>query len=140
MTPPNNKNAILEIVRACDDVVLATYDGEFPDLRHLTNAMNRDTHDFPLFFMTGRGTQKYGQIAQNNKCALYYFDAKTRHAVRIYGEMSPVDDIDVRRAMWRDEYSKFGYDGPDGNTFVLLRFDATKYKYYISDDMITGMF
>ncbi|MBD5400970.1 pyridoxamine 5'-phosphate oxidase family protein [bacterium] len=133
-----NINQILAIVRACDAVILATCAYDAPDARHVTNIMNRDTDDLKLYFMTSHDTPKVSQLESNNQCCLYYFDDKTRHAVRLYGTMEFVSDADIRRAHWRPEFEKFGYGGPDNPNFVLMRFVPNKYKYYVGEQQITG--
>ncbi len=131
-------DSILTVVRACDSVILATCDGDAPDARHVTNAMNLSADSLNLYFMTGRKTPKFAQLSHNAQCCLYYFDAATRHAVRLYGKIEFVDDACTRRAHWRDEYSKFGYAGPDSPDFILMRCVPRSYKYYIGQELIAG--
>ena len=131
-------NAILDVVRACDAAVVALCGGDYPDARHMSNAMNRAADDLTLNFMTSRTTRKFDQIMHNNHCCLYFFDANTRHAVRLYGDLIAVTDIKTRRAKWNPEYSKFGYSGPDDGDFVLLQFAPKSYKYYVGPEMKTG--
>lgn len=130
--------AIINDIKSCDDVVLATFGAAHPDLRHLTNAMNRDITKLNLFFMTGRGTPKYTQLKNNPYCTLYYFNPQTRHAVRLFGKMKFIDDVTVRRQYWRDEYKKFGYTGPESDDFILMRFVPDSYKIYIGHEVKTG--
>lgn len=130
--------SIIDDIKSCTDVVLATFDAAYPDLRHLTNAMNRDITNLDLFFMTGRDTPKYKQLQNNPCCTLYYFNPQTRHAVRLYGNMEFIDNMDVRRKHWRDEYTKFGYQGPESDDFILMRFVASRYKFYIGTDLKQG--
>lgn len=131
----NEKSAILDVILACDATILATCDDDTPDARHISNIMNKNATTLDLFFMTSRDTPKYAQLQQNPECALYYFDDKTRHAVRLYGKMMFVDDATVRAAHWRPEFEKFGYGGPDNPEFILMRFVPHKYKYYIGPEM-----
>lgn len=136
----NNNDAapILAVIKACDATILATYNGEHPDLRHISNAMNLDAADFNLFFMTSHETPKYTQLCRNNACALYYYDDKTRHAVRLYGKMEFIHDIVTRRKYWRPEFEKFGYGGPESSEFILMKFIPATYKYYIGPEIKTG--
>lgn len=134
----NTIRSIIQIIRACDSLQLCTCGDEYPETRHVTNAMNRDADNLDLYFMTGRGTPKYAQLQNNPKCCLYYFDAASRHAVRLFGRMEFVVDIDVRRARWRDEYAAFGYGGPVDADFVLMRFMPAQYKFYAGPHMHVG--
>ncbi len=131
-------DSVLNVVRSCDDVVLATCGDASPDVRHLTNAMNRDAADLHLYFMTGRDTPKYNQLKQNPNCTLYYFNPTTRFSVRLYGKIEFVSDMSVRKKYWRDEYRQFGYTGPESDDFILMRFMPDSYKFYIGDELKVG--
>ncbi len=131
-------DSVLNVVRSCDDVILATCGDMSPDVRHLTNALNRGTADLNLYFMTGRGTPKYNQLQQNPHCTLYYFNPTTRHAVRLYGKIEFVVDMAARKKYWRDEYCQFGYGGPEDADFALLRFILAAYKFYVGNELKVG--
>lgn len=135
---PDVQNSIMEIIRSCDAVHLCTCGGEYPDARHLTNALNRDADNIVLYFITGRTTPKYAQLRANPKCCLYYFNDVNHHSVRLFGDIEFIDDMGIRRKYWRDEYKKFGYDGPESTDFILMRFTPVKYKFYIGPTLHTG--
>lgn len=131
--------SILEIVHACDSLQLCTFGlGQYPETRHVMNGMNRAATDLTLHFLTGIGTPKYAQIQKNPNCCLYYFNDANRHAVRLFGQMEIIRDMDEKRAHWRDEYKKFGYSGADDKNFALLRFAPAEYKFYIGNEMKSG--
>lgn len=134
----NTTDAITQIIRACQAVQLCTFGGEYPETRHVSNAMNHDATDLTLYFMTGANTPKYAQLAKNPKCCLYYFDDATRHAVRLFGAIEFVTDNAVRAKYWRDEYKKFGYGGVADANFVLMRFVPAQYKFYVGQELKTG--
>lgn len=131
-------DSILSVIKSCDDVVMATCDGAYPDVRHLTNAMNRDAHDLNLYFMTGRNTPKYIQLQNTPNCTLYYFNPVTRYSVRLYGEIKFVDDMQIRKKYWRDEYKKFGYSGAESADFILMQFIPKSFKFYVGNDLKCG--
>lgn len=126
------------IVRACDAAIMATCGDGTPDARHIANMMNKSATDLTLYFMTSDGSPKVAQLKSNNRCCLYYFDDKTRHAVRLYGKIEFVTDMETRRKYWRPEFEKFGYAGPDSSDFVLMRFVADGYKYYVGEQPVSG--
>lgn len=131
-------NLILSEISVCETVVLCSFNGDYPDARDLTNALNKGTKAWPLYFMTGRNTPKYAQIAKNPHCCLYYFNPDNRHSVRLYGEIMFDTDIESRKKYWRPEYEKFGYLGPNDPDFVLMRFEPKSYKFYVGADIKTG--
>lgn len=130
--------SIINDIKSCDDVILATVDNTYPDLRHLTNIMNQDITNLDLFFMTSINTQKYTQLHANPKCTLYYFNYKTRHALRLFGHINFITDKSVRHVHWQDDYKQFGYEGPDGANFVLMQFITDKYKICIGNTTQIG--
>ncbi len=139
MTSDENIAAILEIVRACDALQLCTCGAtEYPETRHVSNAMNRDANDLTLMFMTGAKTPKAAQLRANPKCCLYYFNDANRHAVRLFGEIEFIADMALRRVHWRPEFAKFGYNGPDDPDFALMRFIPRKYKFYVASELKSG--
>lgn len=135
---PITQRAITDVITACDSVILALCGDNFPDARHISNAMNMTIDDMNLWFMTSRATPKFTQLKNNSKCCLYYFDDKTRHAVRLYGDILIENDINMRQSKWNDDFRKFGYGGPDDSDFILLRFVPYAYKYYIGNNMKYG--
>ncbi len=131
--------SVLEIVRSCDDLQLCTFGlGKYPETRHVMNGMNRDATDFNLHFLTNAHSPKHAQIVNNPNCCLYYFNPATRHAVRLFGKMEIINDTHEKEKHWRDEYSRFGYDGWQDPNFALLRFIPSEYKFYIGDNLKTG--
>ena len=132
--------SIIDIVKSCDDVVLGTnrLDG-YPECRTVMNALNADINDLELHFITDRDSPKMKQLHHNAKCTLYYFNPNTRYAVRLFGEMHVVDDIAEKQKYWCDSYCEFGYSGPDDTNLTLLQFKPHSYKFYVGDEMKTGL-
>ena len=132
--------AALDVVRACDNVLLATKrrDG-YPEIRHMANMLNRDAREMTLYFITTNYSPKVLQIACLDKCCLYYYDAETHHALRLFGVMETLDDAETRHKYWHDDFKKFGYSGPDDENFVILKFVCDEYKYYVGNEMKRGL-
>ncbi len=130
------KESILKIVRACENLQLATCAfGKYPETRHIMNAMNMGATDLNLHFLTTVGSPKYEQLSQNPHCCLYYFNPENRHAVRLFGKMQFIDDCAERAKYWRDEYAVFGYTDATDDRWVLMRFVPDSYKFYIGTEL-----
>ncbi len=135
----NVEKSILDIVHTCDSVQFVTNGLRgYPETRHLMNALNADAADLNLYFITTVGTPKYEQLEEDSHVCLYYFNPENRHAVRLFGLVEFVGDMDVRRKFWRDEYKEFGYMGPDDKKLVLMHFIPAEYKFYVGDELKTG--
>ena len=132
--------AIIDVVKSCDDVVLGTnrLDG-YPECRTVMNALNADVTDLKLHFITNGDSPKMAQLRHNAKCCLYYFNSNTRYAVRLFGEMRAIDNLDEKKKYWRDSYSEFGYTGADDANLTLLEFVPKSYKFYVGNEMKTGL-
>ncbi len=140
MQKTNDIESIINVVKSCDDTVLSTnrLDG-FPEARTIMNALNAETVNLNLHFITDRDSPKMAQLNRDAKCCLYYFNSETRYAVRLFGEMRVVDDMGEKQKYWRDSYREFGYIGADDANLTLLEFVPKSYKFYVGDEMKTGL-
>lgn len=140
MQKTNDIESIINVVKSCDDTVLSTnrLDG-FSEARTIMNALNAETVNLNLHFITDRDSPKMAQLNRDAKCCLYYFNSETRYAVRLFGEMRVVDDMGEKQKYWRDSYREFGYTGADDANLTLLEFVPKAYKFYVGDEMKTGL-
>lgn len=140
MSDNNDIQSVIDVVKSCDDLILCTnrMDG-YPDARHVANMMNKDVKNLDLHFLTGADTPKFKQIMKNHKCCLYYFNPQNRYAVRLYGEITPIDNLETKRQYWRDDFKNFGYLGADDPEFMLLEFKPHSYKFYVGNEMRSGI-
>ncbi len=140
MQETNEIQSIVDIVKSCDDVILATNRLDaFPEARTVMNALNTDVTDLNLHFITNGDSPKMAQLRHNAKCCLYYFNANTRYAVRLFGEMRVIDGLAEKKKYWRDSFRDFGYSGADDTNLTLLEFVPKSYKFYVGNEMKTGL-
>lgn len=140
MQETNEIQSIVDIVKSCDDVILATNRLDaFPEARTVMNALNTDVTDLNLHFITNGDSPKMAQLRHNAKCCLYYFNATTRYAVRLFGEMRTIDELAEKKKYWRDSFRDFGYSGADDTNLTLLEFVPKSYKFYVGNEMKTGL-
>lgn len=140
MQETNEIQSIVDIVKSCDDVILTTNRlDEFPEARTVMNALNTDVTDLNLHFITNGDSPKMAQLRHNTKCCLYYFNTTTRYAVRLFGEMRTIDELAKKKKYWRDSFRDFGYSGADDTNLTLLEFVPKSYKFYVGNEMKTGL-
>lgn len=140
MQETNEIQSIVDIVKSCDDVILATNRLDaFPEARTVMNALNTDVTDLNLHFITNGDSPKMAQLRHNAKCCLYYFNATTRYAVRLFGEMRVIEGLAEKKKYWRDSFRDFGYSGADDTNLTLLEFVPKSYKFYVGNEMKTGL-
>jgi len=44
--------------------------------------------------------------------------------------MEVIDDVDIKKEIWKDGFSMYYQGGMDGGDFILLRFTAETGRYY----------
>ena len=102
----NEIQSIVDIVKSCEDVILATNRlDEFSEARTVMNALNANATDLNLHFITNDDSPKMAQLRRNAKCCLYYFNANTRYAVRLFGEMRVIDNLDEKKKVLARQFS-----------------------------------
>ena len=140
MQETNEIQSIVDIVKSCDDVILATNRlDEFPEARTVMNALNADVTDLKLHFITNDDSPKMAQLRRNAKCCLYYFNANTRYAVRLFGELRVIGEFSGKKKYGRDSFRDLGYGGADDANLTLLEFVPKSYKFYVGNEMKTGL-
>lgn len=107
---------IIENARWCS---LITVDDEgFPVAR--TMDPFPPDKDFKIRLATNRFARKVGQIRENPKVSLYYFDQSSPGYVTLIGVARVVDDRKTKAAFWKGEWHDFYEDDNRGDDYVLL--------------------
>jgi general stress protein 26 len=70
------------------------------------------------------------QYRNNPKACIYFCDKRFFRGVMLKGTMEVVDDVDVKREIWKDEFSIYYQGGMEGGDFILLKFTAETGRYY----------
>ncbi|MDR1206907.1 MAG: pyridoxamine 5'-phosphate oxidase family protein [Rickettsiales bacterium] len=133
------KRSLVDLIKSCEDLQFCTFGlGEYPETRHVTNAMNRAIKEIELYFMTTVGSPKYKQIRANPHVCLYYYNPENRHAIRLFGMIEIISDGITKEKYWRADYKKFGYDGVNDPKFAMLHFIPKMYKFYEGKELKQG--
>jgi len=72
------------------------------------------------------------QYRHNPKACIYFYDEQSFRGVMLKGIMEVVDDIEVKKEIWKDDFSMYYQGGMDGGDFIILKFTAETGRYYIS--------
>lgn len=83
-----------------------------------------------FYWHTNSLSVKIKQYRNNPKACIYFCDEHSFEGVMLKGIMEVVDDLDTKKAIWKDEFSIYYQDGVDGGDFTLLRFTAESGRYY----------
>lgn len=95
--------------------------------------------DLSVWFGTNRITRKVGELSQDPRATLSYFDRDDPGYVTLLGEARIVTDPEERAARWKEEWQAFYADGPSSEDYMLIEFrpfriEVMSIKHAIASD------
>lgn len=77
--------------------------------------------DLTVWFGVNARSRKVHEIEANQLVTMaYHFQPESAY-VSLQGRAALVDDLEMRRRYWRQEWSEFWTDGPEGDDYLLVR-------------------
>ena len=83
-----------------------------------------------FYWPTNSPSMRIKQYRNNPKACIYFCDRRFFRGVMLQGTMEVVDDIDIKREIWKDDFSMYYQGGVDGGDYILIRFTAESGRYY----------
>ena len=83
-----------------------------------------------FYWHTNSPSMRIKQYRNNPKACIYFCDKRFFRGVMLKGTMEVVENYDIKKEIWKDEFSMYYQDGMDGGDFILLRFTAETGRYY----------
>ena len=83
-----------------------------------------------FYWHTNSPSMRIKQYRNNSKACIYFYDKRFFRGVMLKGTMEVVDDMNVKKEIWKDEFSMYYEGGMDGGDFILLKFMAENGRYY----------
>ena len=83
-----------------------------------------------IYWHTNSPSMRIKQYRNNPKACIYFCDKRFFRGVMLKGMMEVVDDIEVKKEIWKDEFSMYYRGGMDGGDFTILKFTAESGRYY----------
>jgi len=80
-----------------------------------------------IWMMTGKSSDKYRQLSENQNCLLYATDLEDGQdylELRLWGRMELLDDLETRTRFWRDDYGCYFPEGQNDPNLVVLKFST----------------
>lgn len=111
--------AAREIINEVGTCTLITLDGEAKPRARAMEAFLPD-EEFVIWFGTNSISRKVNQIINNPAVTLYYYDKQSASYVTIRGEAKIVNDIDEKKRYWKEGWSSFYPDYPDGFSLIKV--------------------
>jgi general stress protein 26 len=128
------KKQCLKLMETADAAYLSTIseDGH-PHTRMMGNLRNEQQcraakelfaghdEDFLIYILTGNSSLKMKQIRANPKVSVYFGDFAQFHTILLTGDIEEVDDPDLKKKIWQDEWKIHWPGGAEDPEFVLLK-------------------
>lgn len=134
MNEKEAKKVSLELMEAVQDAYLGTVDGEgFPQVRVMSNLRNKQQchiaeelfaghdEDFLIYMITGHSSDKMRQIRADSRVSLYFCNSAQFHTLLLLGKAEEIDDMDLKKRIWRDEWAIHWPGGAEDPEFIILR-------------------
>jgi general stress protein 26 len=83
-----------------------------------------------FYWHTNSPSMKVKQYRNDPKACIYFCDEHSFHGVMLKGIMEVVDDVEVKKEIWKDEFSMYYQGGMDGGDFIILKFTAETGRCY----------
>lgn len=83
-----------------------------------------------FYWHTNSPSLRIKQYRNNPKACVYFCDTNSFSGIMLKGTMEVIEDKDIKKEIWKDEFSMYYQGGMDGGDFILLRFTAESGRYY----------
>ena len=140
------KQKCLKLMETADAAYLSTIsDDGFPHTRMMGNLRNEQQckiakelfsdhdEDFMIYMLTGGSSPKMKQIRANPKVSVYFANAAELHTLLLVGDIKEIDDPDLKKKMWQDEWKMHWPGGAEDPEFTLLQLVPTYAKGWYKD-------
>ena len=101
----------------------------FPNTKAMLAPVKRESIK-TIYWHTNSPSMRVKQYRNNPKACIYFCDELSFRGVMLKGIMEVVDDLDIKKEIWKDEFSMYYQGGVDGGDFIILRFTAESGRYY----------
>ncbi len=128
------KRVSLELMKVMQDAYLGTVDGDgFPQMRVMGNLRNKEQcriaeelfaghdEDFLIYMLTSHSSDKMQQIRANSKVSVYFCNSAEFHTLLLVGNAEEIDDLDLKKRIWQDDWKIHWPGGPEDPEFIMLK-------------------
>ncbi|MHC4156644.1 MAG: pyridoxamine 5'-phosphate oxidase family protein [Planctomycetota bacterium] len=128
------KQECLKLMEAAEAAHLSTIDSNgFPHTRIMGNLRNKEQcriaeelfkqhdDDFLIYMLTGHSSEKMRQIRANPKVSVYFCNSAEFHTLLLVGNAEEIDDLDLKKRIWQDEWKMHWPGGPEDTEFIILK-------------------
>jgi len=140
----------LELIETSKAAYLTTIDNEgFPITRAMFNLRNKEQfpefseffanqeHEYIIYISTNTSSSKIEHIKKNPKICVYYCDPENFKGVMFGGEVDKIDDMEIKRKIWLDWWTRYYPEGLEDPDYALLRLNPKQARFYYKLQQVT---
>ena len=137
------KKLSLELMTTSKAAYLTTIDSEgYPITRAMFNLRNNEQfpefselfskqkNKFVIYISTNTSSSKVNHIKKNPKIAIYFCDPEDFKGVMFGGEVEIIEDMDIKREIWLDWWTRYYIKGVDDPDYTLLQLLPKTAQFY----------
>ncbi len=137
------KRSGLKLMEESKAAYLTTIDSDgFPITRAMFNLRNKEQfpefsklfqnqqNKFTIFISTNTSSSKVAHLSKNPKMCVYFCDSKDFKGFMLGGLVEIVDDIELKRKIWLDWWTRYYPEGVEDPDYTLLRLEPKNARYY----------
>jgi len=101
----------------------------FPNTKAMLAPCKRDGIK-TLYWHTNTSSMRIKQYRNNPKACIYFCDKRFFRGVMLKGTMEVLEDMDIKKEIWKDEFTMYYKEGINDPDFIIIRFTANNGRYY----------
>ena len=117
------------IDKQSSSIISSVDENGYPNTKAMLSPVKREGIK-TFYWHTNSPSIRIKQYKNNPKSCIYFYDEKSFQGVMLKGIMEVIDDNEIKKEIWKDEFSIYYKDGFDGGDFIILRFTAESGRYY----------
>lgn len=137
------KKICMELMETSKAAYLTTIDSEgYPITRAMFNLRNKEQfpefsefyngldNEYEIYISTNTSSSKFDHITENPKIAVYYCEPDDFKGVMFGGNVEIIDDINIKKKIWLDWWTKYYLKGLNDPDYTLFRLKPKIAEFY----------
>jgi general stress protein 26 len=83
-----------------------------------------------FYWHTNTSSMRVPQYKNNPKACVYFCDKRFFRGVMLKGKMEVTDDKEIKKRIWKDEFTMYYKGGINDPDFIIIKFTAESGRYY----------
>ena len=104
-------------------------ENDFPCIKAMLPPCKREGLKY-FYWHTNNASMKINQYKNNSKACVYFYDSQDIAGVTLTGTMEVLDDIEIKKEIWKNGFDRWYTGGMDGGDFIIIKFTAENGRYY----------